>query len=83
MASWRLPAVTLGFCFLCVGLGFIAGSTYFVLYTVLGVMPVHINLVYFEELELEIRFGERYQEYRRQIPFLISRFAKSRQPKGS
>jgi len=34
-------------------------------------------LKFFEELELELRFGSSYLEYKRRVPFLIPRFTPS------
>ena len=66
--------MSLGFYVLWLGLGLIAGSTYFVLYSLLLVVPVHIfNLTYFEERELEIRFGVSYLDYKRKTPLFIPR----------
>ncbi len=70
--------MSLGYYLMCLGLGFVAGSTYFILYSLLAVVPAHIfYLVYFEELELELRFGDNYVQYRRQTPLLIPRIARS------
>ena len=42
----------------------------------LALIPAHIFfLKYFEELELELRFGEAYCEYRYRTPFLIPKFS--------
>ena len=58
---------------LAVSLG--AGSTFLTLVVLLGWIPAHIFfLKYFEELELELRFGESYQEYKESVPFLIPKF---------
>ena len=43
--------------------------------TGLSPLPAHLFfLKYFEEKELELRFGESYQEYKQQVPFLFPRF---------
>lgn len=64
--------MTLGWYLICTALGLIAGSTYFVLYTVLLHIPAHIfYLKFFEEVELELRFGESYLDYKKRVPFLI------------
>ena len=56
-------------------LGFVFGSTFLTLIVALGVIPSHIFfLKYFEELELELRFGESYLEYKKTVPFLIPSF---------
>lgn len=58
---------------LAVGLG--SGSTFLTLVILLGWIPAHIFfLKSFEELELELRFGESYLEYKKSVPFLISNF---------
>jgi protein-S-isoprenylcysteine O-methyltransferase Ste14 len=67
--------MSLGFYLLCVSTGFIAGSSFVTLGVLLGVIPAHLFfLKYFEELELELRFGESYLQYKRNIPFLIPKF---------
>jgi protein-S-isoprenylcysteine O-methyltransferase Ste14 len=39
-------------------------------------IPAHIFfLKYFEELELELRFGETYKQYKQTVPFLIPRLS--------
>ncbi|MDF1612852.1 hypothetical protein [Stygiobacter electus] len=51
-----------------------AGSTYLMLGTMLVLVPAHIfNLKYFEEKELEIRYGQSYSYYKKDVPFLIPR----------
>lgn len=67
-----------GFYLGALAMGFLAGSTYFVLWVGMEVIPTHIFfLKFFEELELELRFGEAYIEYKNRVPFLIPRFKKS------
>ncbi len=64
--------MSLGFYLGCLALGFLSGSTYFTLWILIEVIPVHIFfLKFFEEKELEIRFGTPYMEYRKKVPFLI------------
>lgn len=54
-------------CFLSVG--FMSGSTLLTLYVLLGIIPAHIFFLrFFEELELELRFGEPYLEYKNKVP---------------
>jgi protein-S-isoprenylcysteine O-methyltransferase Ste14 len=66
--------MSLGFYAVCVGIGMIAGSLTVTLGALLIIVPVHlINLKYFEELELELRYGHSYVDYRRRVPFLIPR----------
>ncbi len=39
-----------------------------------GTIPAHtFFLKFFEEAELELRFGESYKQYKRRVPFLIPR----------
>ena len=68
--------MSLGFYLLTLAVGFVSGSTFVTLYALLGLIPSHIFfLKYFEELELELRFGESYLEYKKNVPFLIPRFS--------
>jgi protein-S-isoprenylcysteine O-methyltransferase Ste14 len=54
------------------GLGFVSGSRLLTLVVILGVIPAHVFfLKYFEEVELELRFGEPYKQYKQKVPFLI------------
>lgn len=69
--------MSLGFYSGCLALGFLAGSTYFTLWMLIEVIPSHIlYLKIFEELELELRFGQPYIEYKKHTPFLIPNFRK-------
>ena len=64
--------MSLGFYFGCLALGLLAGSTYFTLWLLIEVIPSHIfYLKFFEERELELRFGHPYLEYKKRVPFLI------------
>ncbi len=64
--------MSLGYYLVCLGAGLIAGSTSVTLGAALGIIPAHILfLKFFEELELELRFGASYLEYKRRVPFLI------------
>lgn len=70
--------MSLGFYAVCVGIGMIAGSLTVTLAVLLIIVPVHlINLKYFEERELELRYGHSYVEYRQRVPFLIPRFKRT------
>jgi protein-S-isoprenylcysteine O-methyltransferase Ste14 len=61
---------------LALAVGFVSGSTFVTLVALLGLIPSHIFfLKYFEELELELRFGESYLEYKKNVPFLIPKFS--------
>ena len=68
--------MSLGFYLFALALGLISSSTLFTLAVLVGLIPVHIFfLKYFEELELELRFGESYKEYKKKTPFLIPKFS--------
>jgi protein-S-isoprenylcysteine O-methyltransferase Ste14 len=67
--------MSLGWYLICIGISLMAGSTYLTLYFLLGHIPAHtFYLKYFEEAELEIRFGQSYLQYKQKVPFLIPRF---------
>ena len=69
--------MSLGFYLLTLTVAFVSGSTFVTLVALLGLIPAHIFfLKYFEELELELRFGESYLEYKKQVPFLIPKIGK-------
>jgi protein-S-isoprenylcysteine O-methyltransferase Ste14 len=64
--------MSLGFYLLAAATGFLSGSTVVTLGALLGVIPAHVFfLQYFEELELELRLGEPYVQYKKSVPFLI------------
>ena len=64
--------MSFGFYLGCLALGLLSGSTYFTLWLLVEVMPAHIfYLKFFEEKELELRFGHSYLEYQKKVPFLI------------
>ena len=66
--------MALGFYVGLFGGAVLSDSTYVLLYTCVGVIPVHLlNLRFFEELELALRYGESYERYRESTPFLIPR----------
>ncbi|UCH15645.1 MAG: hypothetical protein JSV22_06695 [Bacteroidales bacterium] len=66
--------MSLGHYLLYIGISLIAGSTYLILGSVLFVIPAHIfHLKYFEEFELELRYGEQYIIYKKEVPFLFPR----------
>ncbi len=68
--------MSLGFYLFALALGLISGSTLFTLAVLVGLIPVHIFfLKYFEELELELRFGESYKEYKKKTPFLVPKLS--------
>jgi protein-S-isoprenylcysteine O-methyltransferase Ste14 len=73
----------LGFYLTCVGVGLMVGSSYVTLVSLLVVIPAHIfNLKYLEELELELRLGEAYIEYKQRVPFMIPRRKGPSKPAG-
>lgn len=64
--------MSLGYYLIGLSIGFISGSTLLTLYVILGIIPAHLfALKYFEELELKLRFGDSYQQYKRLVPFLF------------
>jgi protein-S-isoprenylcysteine O-methyltransferase Ste14 len=64
--------MSLGFYLFALALAFASSSTFVLLAATLGLIPAHtFFLKYFEELELELRFGESYLDYKRSVPFLI------------
>lgn len=66
--------MSLGFYLLALGAGFITGSTFGTLAVIFGLIPAHLLfLKYFEEKELELRFGESYLAYKKNVPFLLGR----------
>ncbi len=67
--------MSLGFYLWTLAVGFGSGSSFITLVVLLGWISAHIFfLKYFEELELELRFGEPYLEYKKTVPFLIPKF---------
>jgi protein-S-isoprenylcysteine O-methyltransferase Ste14 len=68
--------MSLGFYLFALALAFASSSTFVLLAVSLGLIPAHaFFLKYFEELELELRFGESYLEYKKSVPFLIPKFS--------
>ena len=68
--------MSLGYYLFLLSVGFMSGSTLLTLYVLLGVIPAHLFfLKFFEELELELRFGESYLEYKKSVPFLIPKLS--------
>jgi protein-S-isoprenylcysteine O-methyltransferase Ste14 len=75
--------MALGFYPACLGGALLSGSSWMLLYTVLGVIVAHaFNLRFFEELELSIRYGEAYERYREVTPFLLPRFGSGPKREG-
>ncbi len=57
-----------------VGAGLWAGSTSLTLAALVAMVPAHVFAVrYFEEMELELRLGQPYRDYRSKVPFLLPR----------
>lgn len=74
--------MSLGYYLIVAGISLLAGSTYLICVTVVLLIPAHaFNLKYFEEVELELRYGGIYREYKRPVPFLIP--ALPGNPRGS
>ena len=68
--------MSLGYYLLALGIGLISGSTLLTLYVLLGIIPAHLFfLKFFEELELELRFGESYKQYKQKVPFLVPKLS--------
>jgi len=72
--AWTRNPMVLGTLAFLVALGLWMQSAYFVLWALLLVSPALLFFVkFFEERELEIRFGEPYRQYRARTPMLIPR----------
>ena len=68
--------MSLGYYLFALGIGLISGSTLLTLYVLLGIIPAHLFfLKFFEELELELRFGDAYKQYKQKVPFLIPKLS--------
>lgn len=66
--------MSLGYYLIGLSIAFLSGSMLITLYVVLGIIPAHLFfLKFFEELELDLRFGEPYQRYKSGVPFLFPR----------
>lgn len=64
--------MSLGYYLFALGFAFISGSTFLTLAILIGLIPAHLFfLKYFEEYELELRFGESYRQYKQEVPFLF------------
>jgi protein-S-isoprenylcysteine O-methyltransferase Ste14 len=75
--GWVRNPMALGFYLATLDGALLAGSTYMLLYTAIGVISMHLlNLKFFEELELSLRYGDSYEAYRSSTPFLIPRLVK-------
>ena len=68
--------MSLGYYLWALSLGLITGSKLFTFVVLLGLIPAHIFfLKYFEEFELELRFGEAYRQYKQKVPFLFPKIS--------
>ncbi|MGD8491584.1 MAG: methyltransferase [Anaerolineae bacterium] len=66
--------MSLGYYLCSVSMGFISGSTLVTSAVLLGLVPAHLFFLrFFEDFELDLRFGQSYQQYKLQVPFLIPR----------
>ncbi len=67
---------SLGFYLILSSLALFSSSFSFTMWLLLVLIPAHIfHLKYFEELELRLRFGHSYIEYKNRVPFLIPKFS--------
>ena len=67
--------MSLGFYILIVAVGLLKGSIFFILWSLIVIIPAHICfLKFFEERELESRIGQPYIDYKKRVPFLIPNF---------
>ncbi len=68
--------MSLGYYLIGLSIAFLSGSTLLTLYVLFGIIPAHLFfLKFFEELELELRFGESYKLYKQDVPFLFPRIS--------
>jgi len=73
---------SLGFYLLLLSLALFSSSFSFTMWLLLVLIPAHtFHLRFFEELELELRFGQSYIEYRNRVPFLIPKIRRSTRKK--
>ena len=69
----RNPMSLGGYLFL-VGYAIAFSSFYLLFASLIGIIPAHIfYLKIYEEKELELKFGEEYLEYKKEVPFLLPR----------
>lgn len=74
MYAWTRNPMVLGTLLFLTALGIWFQSALFVLWSLLWVTPAWLWFVkVYEERELEIRFGERYLEYKARTPMLLPR----------
>ena len=64
--------MSLGFYIMIMSFALLRGSIFFILWSLIVIIPTHMCfLKFFEERELELRFGQPYIEYKKRVPFLI------------
>jgi len=64
--------MSLGFYILIISIALLRGSIFFFLWSLIVIIPTHICILkFFEERELELRFGQPFIEYKKRVPFLI------------
>ncbi len=64
--------MSLGYYLCCVGIGLLAGSTIVTMGALVAIIPAHLLfLLYFEELELALRLGQAYLNYKQRVSFLV------------
>jgi len=74
MYAWSRNPMLLAGLALLLSLGFWFQSAFFLLWSLILVTPAMVFFMrYYEESELEIRFGASYLEYRSRTPFLFPR----------
>jgi protein-S-isoprenylcysteine O-methyltransferase Ste14 len=79
MYAWTRNPMILSALALLVGLGIYLGSGLFLVWVLAVVSPaVLVFLRFYEERELEIRFGNEYMNYRSKTPRLIPRRPESK-----
>jgi protein-S-isoprenylcysteine O-methyltransferase Ste14 len=68
--------MSLGYYLSILALSLLIGSTLLTVFVLAGVIPAHLFfLKFFEERELELRFGESYRQYKHEVPFLIPKLS--------
>jgi protein-S-isoprenylcysteine O-methyltransferase Ste14 len=64
--------MSLGYYLSCLAIGLLAGSTTVTVGALIAIIPAHLLfLIYFEELELELRLGQAYLDYKQSVPFMV------------
>lgn len=70
--------MALGAILLYLGVAILVGSISAVGLVLLFAVILLVYIKFLEEKEIELRFGDAYREYRKQTPFIIPRFRKSK-----